>query len=164
MLLTRVCSCLLLITGQLRAQSTSAFHPLEIPKDSVMRCHAARLDRGSSGVISVNLELGRPEIASRSLEAWFDSAGRPLKLTETILQSGADGPTLEGTTVAFKTDAAAEGFRTHHSMNTTNGKATGTARPLTNDELRDARSLSDWMWRRTCRGNAHKYPERSSGI
>ena len=146
-----------LVTATARAQGTNRFHSLEIPTDTQIRCRAHRLENASSAIgqiTRVKLAMGRPETASRSLEAWFDSAGRPLRLTETSLQSSADGTSLGGVTVGFAAGEAAEGFRTQHSMKAGQKSAPGTVRTLTNDEAGEARLLAEWIWRRVCHVNS----------
>lgn len=148
------------------AQATNADAPLEIPRQARVLCHGNAPDTTAlpkAHPIHMRFDFGAtPGVEGPLIDVSFDSAGRPISLTELLPMSvPRKTVTIYSVVVRFQSTGAVEGMIIKHESEWRNPKKPGapTTRsisPLTDVEKASARTLAQWLWDRRCTARARQ--------
>jgi hypothetical protein len=141
------------IHGKLFAQEPGATR-LQIPADTNVRCASMSQRRAPTDSVNLRFEIGRPPNV-RSVEVGYDVHGAVTYIQDILeLMIPPQTVVLDVTAAMFPSGKAPVGH-TFQVKQSAGGSvsvrdAVHDRRPLTTEQIRDARALADWLWERRC--------------
>lgn len=125
---------------------------LDIPPERDLTCTTLMADSRDPRVTSAwEFRVGKgPPGDWRSIRTEYDSAGSIVRLI--VMVGTGVGTTVVNETIGlqFRPDGTADGVRTRISLTQGAEPASMTREQPTADEIAQARTLSQWLWKRRC--------------